>query len=285
MTADSTADTAGNAAADTRAVFYISDSTGITVESIGRSVLAQFDNLNFSERTISFVDTGEKLQTAIAEINQAGAPARPLVFYTFSNEALSAQLKENCTAFTLDCLAGFINPLASELGQDPSHVTSGRFSSRRGRDYQRRIDAVNFTLNNDDGISTRFYADADVILVGVSRSGKTPVSLYLALHYGVFTANYPLVDEDLLDDKLPAPLAKHQSKLYGLSVSPQRLAQIRAERRPGSRYADLNKCRQEVAAGRQIFTSNGIPYLDSTKQSVEELASKILSQARLTRYL
>lgn len=271
-----------------RAVFYISDSTGITVESIGRSVLAQFDNLNFSERTVSFVDSSEKIAATIEEIHRAtGATngARPLVFYTFADESLSTQIQKNCNAFTLDCLTMFINPLAAELGQDPSHVTSGRFSSRRGRDYQRRIDAVNFTLNNDDGISVRFYSEADIILIGVSRSGKTPVSLYLALHYGVFTANYPLVDEDLLDDKLPEPLVKYQQKLYGLTVSPQRLAQIRGERRPGSRYADLAKCRQEVAAGRQIFISNGIPYLDSTKQSVEELASKILSGAQLTRYL
>lgn len=268
-----------------RRIFYVSDSTGITVEALGRSVLAQFDDMRFNERTLSFVDDENKAQAAAAEINRAANDAgRPIVFYTFAREDLARAIRAT-DALTLDCLEKFIRPLATEFGKEASQASGGRFSSRRGRDYQRRIDAVNFTMNNDDGISVKYYAEADIILVGVSRSGKTPLSLYLALHYGIFAANYPLVDEDLQDDQLPPPLAKYVGKLYGLSLSPQRLSQIRSERRPGSRYADLEKCRQEVAAGRQIFISNGVPFLDSTQQSVEELASKILSDAKLPRYL
>ena len=271
---------------DARAVFYISDSTGITVESMGRSVLAQFEGIAFKEKTLAFVDDTDKLSAAAAKIrNTATTHLRPIVFCTFANDA-HADIIRATGALTLDCLEIFIRPLAAELGREASHITSsGRSSPERAKDYQRRIDALNFTMNHDDGISVKNFADADIILIGVSRSGKTPTSLYLALHYGVFAANYPLVDEDLENDTLPAPLRAHATKLYGLNISPQRLTQIRGERRPGSRYAELDKCRQEVNAARRLYENNGIPHLDVTRRSVEELAAKILQEAKLPRYL
>ena len=265
-------------------VYYLSDSTGITVESLGRSVLAQFEGIQFSEKTLSFLDTDELTVAAAAAIKAAcDAPdqMRPIVFYTFASEE-SAALIQQTGALTMDCLDTFIRPLAKEFGREPSHITGSRSSV--GRDYQRRIEALNYTMNHDDGISLRQYDEADIILVGVSRSGKTPTSLYLALHYGIFTANYPLVDEDLVSTRLPPKLESHIAKLYGLTISPQRLAQIRSERRPNSRYAELDKCRQEVNSALRLFTEQGIRYLDVTRRSVEELASKILQDAGLPRY-
>lgn len=268
-----------------RAVYYVSDSTGVTVETLGRSVLAQFDGVTFKEKTLPFVDSDEKADEAAQEIRQAAdGGARPLVFCSFADAARGRAIK-TCDALVLDCLELFLRPLEIELGRAAAHITGTRPSSPRTRDYQRRMDALTFSMDHDDGMSLSHLDKANVILLGVSRSGKTPTSLHLALHYGIFTANYPLVEEDLTDDGLPAPVRPHLGKLYGLSIAPQRLAQIRAARRPGSHYADLENCRREVGAARRIFESNGIPWLDVTRRSVEELASKILQEAKLPRYL
>ncbi|MCH9705345.1 MAG: kinase/pyrophosphorylase [Proteobacteria bacterium] len=271
----------------THYVYYLSDSTGITVESLGRSVLAQFSGINFLEKTMSFVDSKKRAIAAAEEISasaKAHPERRPIVFYTFADESF-ASIIEQSGALTMDCLDTFIRPLAKELGREPSHATGTRLDEKRARDYQRRIDALNYTMNHDDGISMHRYAEADIILIGVSRSGKTPTSLYLALHYGVFAANYPLVDEDLTNTRLPEKLTAYSDKLYGLTIAPQRLTQIRGERRPNSRYAELDKCRQEVGTALRLFDENNIRYLDVTRQSVEELASKILYDAKLPRYL
>lgn len=268
-----------------RSVFYISDSTGITVEGLGRSVLAQFEGVEFIERTLSFIDDAEKATQAAEEIRLAGEKdgVRPIVFFTFSDSALAAILRDSA-ALALDCLDAFIRPVEDEVKMSATH-TAGRGHSTYGREYQRRIDALNFAMNHDDGFSLRRLGQADVILIGVSRSGKTPTSLYLALHYGVFAANYPLVDEDLGTAALPLPLQPYAAKLYGLTITPQRLAQVREQRRPGSRYAQPEKCTQEIRAALRIFESAGVRYLDVTHRSVEELSSKILQEAELTRHL
>lgn len=268
-----------------RAVFYVSDSTGITVESLGRSVLAQFDGVAFAEKTLPFVDDGGKTAAAVAEISAAAAAApRPLVFCSFADAGRVAAIKES-GALVLDCLEVFLRPIEKELGRPAAHITGSRMSVPRAKDYQRRMDALTFTMNHDDGAALSHLERANVILLGVSRSGKTPTSLHLAMHYGIFTANYPLVEEDLGGDALPAPVRAHTGKLYGLTIDPGRLAQIRAERRPNSEYARLEKCRQEVAAALRIFRANGVPFLDVTRRSVEELASKILQEAKLPRFL
>lgn len=271
-------------------VYYLSDSTGITVEAIGRSALAQFSGVQFEEKTLAFVSSEALLLAAAAEIARSAAAdksKRPIVFYTFADEKYAAVV-EKTGALMLDCLDVFIRPLTTELKREPSHAVGGRMGDAREQDYQRRIDALNYTMHHDDGATLRQYEQADIILLGVSRSGKTPTSMYLALHYGVFAANYPLVDEDLASmngGALPPKLAPHKSKLYGLTIDPKRLTQIRGERRPNSRYAELENCRHEVAAALRLFEANGIRYLDVTKRSVEELASKILSEAHLPRYL
>lgn len=267
-----------------RAVFFVSDSTGITVEALGRSVLAQFEGVEFVQHTLAFVDDADKAAAAAEQIRAAGEQdgARPILFYTFADETLGSAMRES-GAMLMDCLEIFTRPLEAELGVRASHST-GMSHSMRDKDYQRRIDALNFAMDFDDGAAVRGLEQADIILAGVSRSGKTPTSLYLALHYGVFTANYPLVDEDLKTDSLPQPLLPHKDKIYGLTISPVRLAQIREQRRPGSGYAQQSKCEQEVRAALRIFTAAGIRYFDSTNRSVEELSSKILKDANLLRH-
>ncbi|MGI9297662.1 MAG: pyruvate, water dikinase regulatory protein [Gammaproteobacteria bacterium] len=266
-----------------RTVFFVSDSTGITVEALGRSVLAQFEDAEFSQRTLAFVDDPRKAAAAAAQIRRAGEQdgARPILFYTFADESLGAAMRDS-GAMLMDCLEIFTRPLETELGVRASH-SAGMSHSVREKGYQRRMDALNFAMDFDDGAMVRGLERADIILVGVSRSGKTPTSLYLALHFGVFTANYPLVDEDLESDRLPAPLLPYRKKIYGLTISPPRLAQIREQRRPGSRYAQTAKCEQEVRAALRLFAACGIAYFDATSRSVEELSSKILKEADLLR--
>ena len=266
-----------------RAVFFVSDSTGITAEAIGRGVLAQFEEVEFAERTLPFVDDADKARSVADEIRKSADEngARAIVFCTFANDAL-AEIVRGSGALTLDCLDTFTRPLETELKVESTHRT-GRLHTSHGRDYQRRIDALNFTMNHDDGASVKNLARADVILIGVSRSGKTPTSLYLALHYGVYAANYPLVDEDLQSPELPAPLRAFTGKLYALTINPRRLAAIREERRPGSKYADISNCEKEVRAAEAIFRHNKMGFLDVTRRSVEELASKILQDAKLER--
>ena len=266
-----------------RAVFFVSDSTGITAEAIGRGVLAQFEEVEFSERTLPFVDDAAKAAAAADDIRAAAKEygARAIVFCTFVSDALATIVRES-GALTMDCLDAFTPHLESELKIQSAHRL-GRLHSSHGRDYQRRIDALNFTMNHDDGASVKNLARADIILIGVSRSGKTPTSLYLALHYGIFTANYPLVDEDLSSPQLPEPLRPFAAKLHALTINPRRLSAIRQQRRPDSKYADIENCEKEVRAAELIFSGNDIVCLDVTRRSVEELASKILQEANLIR--
>ena len=266
-----------------RAVFFVSDSTGITVEALGHSVLSQFAGVEFVQQTLAFVDDRKKAIEAAQQIREAAKDGeRPILFHTFADESLGAIMQES-GAMVMDCLEIFTRPLETELGVKASH-SAGASHSMRGKGYQRRIDALNFAMDFDDGIAVRGLEQADIILVGVSRSGKTPTSLYLALHFGVFTANYPLVDEDLNSDKLPEVLHPHRDKIYGLTISPVRLAQIREQRRPGSKYAELSKCEQEVRAALRLYEACDVVYFDSTHHSVEELSSKILKESDLLRH-
>lgn len=267
-----------------RTAFFISDRTGITAEMLGHSLLTQFDELTFNRVTLPFVDSVEKAQHAMAKVNQAALEdgARPLVFCTLMNEQVRAVIG-GMNAQILDLFERFIVPLENELGMKSSHTVGRSHSAANYQAYTQRIDAVNYTLAHDDGMTTRNLAEADVILVGVSRSGKTPTCLYMALQHGVKAANFPLVAEDLEHMKLPIALAHHRQKLYGLSIRPERLSQIRTERKRDSRYAALVNCRFEVEAAEALLRQQGIPFLDSTTMSIEEIATHVLHEGRLTR--
>jgi regulator of PEP synthase PpsR (kinase-PPPase family) len=265
-----------------RTAFFISDRTGLTAEVFGRSLLSQFDEVEFRRVTLRYIDTPDKARDAVAHINEVALSdvQRPLVLSTLSSPALRNIIGQS-DALLLDLFEMFIYPLETELGVSSSHAI-GR-SHGPGAGYTARMDAVNYALDHDDGGIARDLARADIVLVGVSRCGKTPTSLYLALQFGIYAANYPLVEEDFSSEDLPAVLKTLQGKLYGLTISPDRLHQIRAERSPGSRYATLENCRDEVRRAENMMMLFNIPRLDVTSMSVEEIATTIVHQTGLRK--
>lgn len=268
-----------------RTIFYVSDGTGITAETIGHSVLTQFDSVEFDTYRIPFVDGEHKARAATVRIRTAYAQSgvRPIVVNTIMDQKLSDIVAES-GALMLDVFAPFIGPLEAELGT----MRSARVGKAHGltdfTEYEARINATNYALSHDDGIDVN-YADADVILVGVSRVGKTPTCLYMALHYGVRAANYPLTEEDLERLELPRRLLPFRSRLYGLAIEPQRLAQVRQARRPGSRYAELEQCRWELGQADKLFRRDAIPVQNTTHTSIEEIASKILAELGIEKHM
>ena len=267
-----------------RSVFFISDSTGITAETLGHALLSQFETLTFDETTIPFVGGEEQARQAVARIDRAGEAdgQRPIVFSTLADPHLTEILRES-RALIVDFFSAFVRPLEIELNRGSSHA-AGRFHGLVDRaSYDGRIEAMDYALDHDDGGGVRHYRDADIVLVGVSRSGKTPTCVYLALQFGIRAANYPMTEEELDAGRLPASLAPHRERLFGLTIVPERLRQIRSERRPNSRYASLNRCRKEVADAEGIFEREGIRYIDTSGSSIEEIASKILQQTGLAR--
>lgn len=267
-----------------RTVFYVSDGTGITSETMGHSVMTQFSALRMRKETIPFIDSPDKAREAVARINEAGRRdgKRPIVFSTLVEPAVNAQLK-HADALILDLIESFVVPLEQELGIKSSHSIGRSHTIADSENYQRRIEAINFALAHDDGQSAKGLAAADVILVGVSRSGKTPTSIYLAMQFGIKAANYPLIPEDFERNELPSALPPHRSKIFGLSIAPERLAEVRHERRPNSRYAALDNCRHEVTAAEHLMRREGIRWLSSTTKSIEEIAATILQEVGLGR--
>jgi len=265
-----------------RTVFFISDGTGITAEALGHSLLAQFPDCRFRQVRAPFVDNIDKAQACVRQIRDAATHDgfRPIVVSTLVNSAIVATLRQADAQF-LDLFEQFIGPLEAELGTKSTH-TAGRFHGiAESEDYKARIEAINFTLAHDDGQSNEKLDESNVILVGVSRSGKTPTSLYLAMQFGVKAANYPLIPEDFERNKLPPDLIRHRTKLYGLTITPERLSQIRQERRPNSKYAAIENCLYEIDAAQRLMRREGIPFIESTSRSIEEISAKILQEIRI----
>jgi regulator of PEP synthase PpsR (kinase-PPPase family) len=270
----------------TRTVFFISDGTGITAETFGNAILAQFE---FKPRHVRlpFIDSVDKAHQVVRQVNHTAEVEgrKPVVFTTLVNVEILQVIEDGCKGMLLDMFRTFVEPLEEEFGIKSSHRV-GRFSdAARSQEYHDRIDAINFSLAHDDGQSSRNLQQADVILVGVSRSGKTPTSLYLAMQHGVKAANYPLIPEDFERGKLPTALSSHKRKCFGLTIDPERLAQIRNERRPGSKYAALENCRFEVNEDEQMMKRECISWLSSTHKSIEEIATTILRDIRPDRLI
>jgi regulator of PEP synthase PpsR (kinase-PPPase family) len=269
-----------------RTAFFVSDRTGITCEMLGHSLLTQFQGMDLTEITKPFIDSIDKAKALTQEINEAAATDgnRALVFCTLVNAEIEQALI-GANALVIDCYQYFIAALEQELGVGSAHAVGRSHSADNLGEYYRRIDAVNFALNHDDGISTRDLDEADIVLVGVSRSGKTPTCLYLALQFGIRTANYPLVAEDFSRNALPSQLHHLRRKLYGLTIEPERLQVVRNERRPGSRYSTLANCQFEVRAAEALLRQEGVPYIDTSRKSIEEIAATILHETRLMRHI
>jgi hypothetical protein len=267
-----------------RTVFYISDGTGITAETFGNAILAQFETTSRHVR-LPFVDSVDKAHQAVRKINHAGIVDgnRPIVFTTLVNMEVLKVITEGCQGMLLDMFGTFVRPLETELQLKSNHRI-GRFSdASKSKEYQSRIEAINFSLEHDDGQSNRDLEHSEVILVGVSRSGKTPTSLYLAMQYGIKASNYPLIPEDFERRHLPPALQAHKHKLFGLTIQPERLSEIRNERRPNSKYASLENCRLEVKEAETMMRRSGIRWLSTTTKSIEEIATTILQEVRPER--
>jgi regulator of PEP synthase PpsR (kinase-PPPase family) len=270
--------------ANQRTVFFISDGTGITAETLGHSLISQFEGVAFRQVRVPFVDSVEKAVDCVFQIRQASERdgGRPVVISTLVNP-VTADILRRSDGLVLDFFDAFIAPLEAELGVRSSHMI-GRYHGRaNSRNYMARIEAINFTMAHDDGVSNSELDQADVILVGVSRSGKTPTSLYLALQFGIKAANYPLIPDDFERGRLPDSLVKYRSKLFGLTIGPERLASIRQERRPDSGYASIENCRYEIEAAQKMMRREGIQWLDSTSKSIEEISAALMQAVRIDR--
>lgn len=267
-----------------RRVFFVSDRTGITVEALGSSLLTQFADVDFLRVTLPFIDSIPKAIQVVAQVNEARRDSgqRPLVFSSIVDDAVRTEVRK-CDALVLDVFERFIVPLEGEMGMKSLHAVGRSHSAGNAKDYNHRIEAINYTLAHDDGVTHRGLEEADIIMVGVSRSGKTPTCLYMAMQFGIKAANYPLIPEDLEANRIPPSLLPLKDKVWGLSISAERLHHIRSERRPDSRYAALENCRYEVAAAEKLMRQAGIPYLDSTTKSIEEIATHMLHEAHLVR--
>jgi regulator of PEP synthase PpsR (kinase-PPPase family) len=269
-----------------RTVFFVSDGTGITAQMLGHSLLTQFEGVEFNQVTLPFVDSVDKAEECLERIEREAlrADGQPIVFSTLVNGDVR-EVVRRANALFVDFFETFIDPLEAGLGIKSSHTIGRSHSAMDKQEYKQRIEAVNFSMAHDDGASHRELSDADVILVGVSRSGKTPTSLYLALQFGVKAANYPLIPEDFERDRLPEALQAYKKKLYGLTIAPERLQEIRRERRPGSQYADPANCRFEVERAEALMRREGIRWINSTAKSIEEIATNILRELRIERHV
>jgi regulator of PEP synthase PpsR (kinase-PPPase family) len=268
-----------------RSAFFVSDGTGITAETLGHSLLTQFEGARIRQVRMPFVNSAEKARECVERISRAAREdgVRPIIFTTLVEHDLNAMLRQT-DALCLSFFETFIAPLEVELGLKSTHTIGRSHSSTDSNSYKNRIEAINYTLGHDDGITNQGLEEADVILVGVSRCGKTPTSLYLALQFGVKAANYPLIPEDFERHCLPNGLDRHRAKLFGLTISPDRLTQIRQERRPESKYASMDNCRWEIDQAEKMMRREGIRWLSTTTKSIEEIAATLMQTIQLDRH-
>jgi regulator of PEP synthase PpsR (kinase-PPPase family) len=264
-----------------RTVYFVSESTGITAETLGHSLISQFDSVDFEQIYMPYINTVLRAQALTQRMQEAADRdgVRPIVFGTMLDEEIRAILKGgNC--FYLELFEGFIDPLSRELGVPPSRKSGRSHAIIKRSSYTKRIDAINFAMANDDGVRPDNFAHADVILLGVSRSGKTPTCLYLAMHYGLRPANYPITEEDFARGDVAPQVWACRDKVFALTIDPQRLQRIREERRPGSAYASLDRCQEDIRQAGLMFKRLGVPVLNTTSQSIEEMSSHIIKAVK-----
>jgi hypothetical protein len=267
-----------------RTVFCISDGTGLTAEALGHSLLAQFPDTEFERLTLPYIDTVEKAEQVAAKINAAserdGYPA--LVFDTIIKQDIRAIIGKS-NGIVTDIFSSFLKPLEETLKSHSSYSVGRSQTAANNPAYINRIEAVHYALDADDGAKINHYDRADIILIGVSRSGKTPTSLYMAMQFGVFAANYPITEEDLESNKIPRALQQYRHKLYALTIDAERLSAIRHERKANSRYASITQCEDELRQAKSLYNRFKIPVIDTTSQSVEEISTRILAATGIER--
>ncbi len=265
-------------------IFFISDGTGITAETLGQTLLSQFQALTFEQITIPFVNRAEKAQEVVLRINKLAEKSnlRPVIFSTIVNEEIKT-IVASTNAVYIDFFQAFIPNLEKAFNEKAGEFVGYSHGIKNQQRYTNRIEALNYTLNADDGLALKTYEMADLILVGVSRTGKTPTSLYLAIQFGLYVANYPITEDDFPLARVPSALQKFQKKLFGLTIQPLRLSEIRNERRAGSQYASIAQCKKEINAVEKMFHRENIPFLETTHYSIEEISARILTKTGLSR--
>lgn len=256
-------------------IFLVSDHTGITVEILANTLLTQLESTAVEKVICPYIDSSERLEQVLAQVQDAREEGGRTVIFSSLVSLESRQRLRDSGVRVYDLFELMLEPVAEALGQVPSPRTGIMHGMGVQATYDQRVEAMNYTLSHDDGVLVKDLENADIILIGASRCGKTPTCLYLALHYGIRAANYPLTEEDFPLDVLPTPLRPYREKLFGLIISPERLQQIREQRRPNSRYASLAQCRLELGEVSKLYKRAGIPYLDVTAASIEEIATRI----------
>lgn len=260
-----------------RTVYFVSESTGISAETMGHSLLSQFEGVEFEQIYMPYINTELRAAALTKRMQEAYERdgARPIVFATMLNEDIAAVVKGgNC--YYMELFERFVEPLSAELGVPPSRKSGRSHAITKPSSYTKRIDAINFAMANDDGINPKNFQHADVVLLGVSRSGKTPTCLYLAMHYGLRSANYPITEEDFERGDLPPEVWASKQKMFGLTIDANRLQAIREERRPGSDYASMQRCQRDIREAQSMFKRLGVQVMNTTNQSIEEISSLIL---------
>jgi len=260
-----------------RTAFFVSESTGITAETLGHSLLSQFDTVDFEQIYMPYINTILRAKALTVRMQEAADRDgdRPLVFGTMLNTEIRDVIKSgNC--FYIELFEGFVEPLSEELGIAPSRQSGRSHAITKPSYYTKRIEAINFAMNNDDGVRPDNFPQSDVVITGVSRSGKTPTCLYLAMHYGLRSANYPITEEDFEVGDLPKEVSAVKDKLFALTIDPQRLQMIREERLAGSEYASLKRCQADIRQAQGMFKRLGVPVMNTTNQSIEEISTRIL---------
>ena len=267
-----------------RYIYFLSDQTGVTVETLGHSLITQFDYHDFQQVTLPFIDSEDKAKEAVSKINSENRDSseKPIIFSTLVQDELREIIK-TVNGLHLDIFDVFIGPLEQELKQKSVRKSGLAHGVSDTKNYMKRIEATNFALSNDDGSILKHYDMADIILIGVSRSGKTPTCLYLAMQYGIYAANFPLTEFELEDGLIPKSLKQHHKKLFGLTIAPERLKQIRKERRSLGSYSSIKQISFEIRESERMFEKNNINYVDTTELSIEEISGKILEKTGIER--
>lgn len=265
-----------------RTAFFISDSTGITAESLGRALLTQFEFIKFHTIPLRFIHTPERARAAAARINQTAKDDKPLVFSTLTDPELRT-IVQGCECEFFDLFDTFVTRMEQALDVQAVPTTGHSHGIINREQYFTRMDAVDYSLSHDDGSTVRQLDQADIILLGISRTGKTPTCLYMAMNYGVRAANFPITEDEMEELRLPRTLLPLRRKLFALTTSPQRLQYIRQGRRPNSRYASLGQCEFEIRQAETLYRRYNIPCIDTTAISIEEIAATIVDKASLER--
>ncbi|MFD4420995.1 pyruvate, water dikinase regulatory protein [Agromyces sp. NPDC058484] len=264
-----------------RNAYFVSDSTGITAETVGNALLANFPGIGFGRHTIPFVDTVEGARSVVREIDRAGAEGGPPIVFTTVKAADVRSVIAGANAVIIDLLAGHLVELEEALGTSASAQLGQFHGVGDVEKYFARMRAVEYAIEHDDGQSRRALDLADVVLIAPSRCGKTPTTMYLALQYGLLVANYPLTDDDHPAEGLPRSVAQYADRCFGLTTTPLRLSQVRHERRPNSRYASLEQCTLELRRAEDLYRRNHVPFLNSSTKSVEEMSAVIMQTMHL----